>query len=83
MLFDIKSDNIILEQPKHQIFMLNVMAIHDQGHANKSKQTTSLVGFDVAPPIGAASRSRDLMFIIGKWRTPRKILSFRAIALLL
>ena len=32
----------------------------------KNKQSTSLVGFDVAPRIGVASRSRDLMFFIGK-----------------
>ena len=61
MFFDIKSDNVILEQPKRQIFALNVMAIRDQRHVNKSKQTTSLVGFDVAPPIDVASRSRDLL----------------------
>ena len=66
MLFDIKSDNVILEQPERQIFTFNVMTIHDRRHANKSKQTKSLAGFDVAPPIGVASRSRDLMFFIGK-----------------
>ena len=49
---------VILEQ-------LTVMAIRDRRHVNKSKQTTSLSGFDVAPPIGEASRSRDLMFFIG------------------
>ena len=65
MLFDIKSD-LILEQPKRQFFAPNVMAICDQRHANKSKQTTSLAGFDVAPTIGVASRPRDLMFFIGK-----------------
>ena len=29
------------------------------------KQIKSLAGFDVAPPIGVASRSRDLMFSFG------------------
>ena len=51
-----------MEQPKRQIFAPNVMAIRDQRHDNKSKQTTSLAGFDVAPPIGVASRSRDSVF---------------------
>ena len=41
MLFD----NVILEQPKRQIFAPNVMAIRDQRHANKNKQTTSLALF--------------------------------------
>ena len=41
------------------------MAIRVRRHTNKSKQTTSLDGFDVAPPIGVASRSRDLMFELG------------------
>ena len=67
MLFDIKSDNVILEQPKRLILALNVMAIRDRCHANKSKQTTSLAGFDVAPPIGVASRSHDVTFFIGKY----------------
>ena len=63
MLSDIKSDmNIILEQPKRQIFEINVMAIRDQRHANKSKQTTSMVGFDVAPPMCVASISCDNVF---------------------
>ena len=66
MLFDFKTDNVILDQPKRQTFALNVMAIGDRLHANKSKQTTSLAGFDVAPPEGVASRSRDLMFFTGK-----------------
>ena len=66
MLFEIKSDNVILEQPKRLIFALNVTAIRDRRHNNKSKQTKSLAGFDVAPPIGVASRSCDLMFFIGK-----------------
>ena len=66
MLFDIKSElNVILEQLKHLIFALNFMAIRDRSHAKKSKQTTSLVGFDVASPVGVASRSRDLMFSLG------------------
>ena len=65
MLFDIKL-NVILEQPKCQIFALNVMAIRDRRHTNKSKQITSLAGFDVALPIGVASRSRDFMLFIGK-----------------
>ena len=30
----------ILEQPTRQILALNVMAIRDRRHANKSKQTT-------------------------------------------
>ena len=60
MLFDIKSD--FWEQPKCQIFALNVMTIRDRRKANKSKQTTSLAAFYVAPPIGVAYRSRDLMF---------------------
>ena len=47
-------------------FSSNVMAILDQHHYNKSKQTTSLAGFDVALLIGVASRSRDFMFFIGK-----------------
>ena len=38
------------------------MAIRDRHHANKSKQTMSLDGFDVALPIGVAPRSCDLMF---------------------
>ena len=38
------------------------MAIRDGRHASKSKQITSLVGFDVALPIGLASTSRDLVF---------------------
>ena len=54
----------MLEQPKRLIFALNVMAIRDRRHANKSKRTTSLSGFDVAPPIGVASGSHDLMFFI-------------------
>ena len=64
MLFDIKSD--FLEQPKRPIFAPNVMAIRDQRHDNKCKQTTSFAGFDVAPLIGVVSRSRDLVFFIGK-----------------
>ena len=28
----------------------------------QSTQTAALGGFDIAPPIGVASRSRDLMF---------------------
>ena len=67
MLFDINSDlNVILEQPKRQIATLNVMTIRDRCHTNKSKQTMSLAGLDVVPPIGVASRSRDLIFFIGK-----------------
>ena len=50
MLFDIKSDDVILEQPKRQIFALNVMTIRDR------RPETSPPGFDVAPPIGVASR---------------------------
>ena len=53
MLFDIKSEvNVIFEQPKRHVFAHNVMAIRDQRHVNKSKskQTTALAGFDVAPP---------------------------------
>ena len=46
--------------------MPNVMAIRELRDDNMSKQTTSLAGFDVALPIGVASRSRDLMFFIGK-----------------
>ena len=65
MLFDFKSD-LILEQPKRQFFALYVMAIRDRRDANKSKQSTSLDGFDVAPNMGVASRSRDLMFFMGK-----------------
>ena len=57
------------------------MAIRDQRHDNKRKQTMSLAGIDVDPPIGVVSRSRDLMFFIGKSRTSRKILSYRAIAI--
>ena len=75
MLFDCTF--VILDQPKRQIFALNIMAIRDRRHANQSKQT-SLDGFNVAPPIGVASRPRDLMFFIGK---SRKILSSRAIVI--
>ena len=50
--------NLILEQPKRQIFAPNVMAIRDQRHDKKSKQTTPQACFDVAPPIGVGSRSR-------------------------
>ena len=50
-----------MEQPKCQIFATNVMAIRDQRHDNKSKQT-SQADTDVAQPIGVASWSRDLMF---------------------
>ena len=52
--------NVILEQPKRLMFALNVMAIRDLRHANKSKQTASLAGFDIALSIGVASRSHDL-----------------------
>ena len=65
MLFYIKSNDVNLEQPKRQIFALNVMTIRDRRHANKSKQTMSVAGFDVGPPIGVVSRSRDLMFSLG------------------
>ena len=41
---------------------LNTMTIRDRRHADKRKQTMSLAGFVVAPPIGVASRSGDLMF---------------------
>ena len=41
------------------------MMICDRRHANKSKQTTSLAAFDIAPPIGVASRSCDLIFLLG------------------
>ena len=54
-----------MEQPKRRIFAPNVMAIRDQRQDNKSKQKTSLAGFDVAPPIGVASRLRDLIFSLG------------------
>ena len=36
--------NVILEQPKRQIFAPNIRAIRDQRHDNKGKQTTSLDG---------------------------------------
>ena len=61
MLFD--NHDVILEQPKREIIALNAMTIRDRRHANKNKQITSLVGFDVARPIGVASRSRVLMFL--------------------
>ena len=43
---------------KLQILKLKVMAIHDQHHYNKSKQTMLLAGFDFALPIGVVSISR-------------------------
>ena len=68
MLFDIKLDlHVSLEQQKRQIFAPNAMAIRDQRHDNKSKtKQRHWMGFDVTPPIDVASRSRDLMFFIGK-----------------
>ena len=61
MLFDIKSKQscYLTLNPNSQSLALNVMAIRDRRHANKSKQTMSLVGFDVDPPIGVASRPLD------------------------
>ena len=40
---------IISAKPKHKIFTLSLMAIHDSHYASQSKQT--LPGFDVATPI--------------------------------
>ena len=55
MLFDIKIRlNVIFEKTKRQTFAPNAMAIRDQRHDNKSKQTTSLAGYDATPPIGVA-----------------------------
>ena len=38
-----------MEQPKRQIFALNVMVIRVQRHTNVSKQATLLDGLDVSP----------------------------------
>ena len=40
----------VSEQPKCVISSLNAMAIRDQRQANVSKQSTIIVGIDVAPP---------------------------------
>ena len=39
-----------MEQPRGGTRALNVMAIHDQRHANVSKQRTLLADVDVDPP---------------------------------
>ena len=44
----------VLEQPGGGNPVFNVMLIHDQSHANVSKQRTLLADVDVAPPHGAA-----------------------------
>ena len=44
----------VSEQPRSETPALNVMAIHDQRHANVSKQRTLLEDVDVAPPQVAA-----------------------------
>ena len=44
----------VLEQPRGETPVLNVMAIRDQRRANVSKQRTLLLDVDVALPQGAA-----------------------------
>ena len=67
-VFEIKyCQTEVLEQPGGGTPSLNVMTIHDQRHANVSKQRTLLADADVAPHHGSAPITWLVNVFIEKW----------------